>query len=158
MDLKNPTQMAISLSLDLTKEYRAAETLEFSIDSARLTSVDKPLVRGGDVKAEVSVHPAAYGLRLGFRLTGKVTVDCDRCLDPLDLPIYTEQTLRLKHGDTYQDDGETVSIPQGQTQLDLWPFIYDYIMLAIPLQHSHAQGQCNKEMEQELRRYLVDNI
>ena len=147
--------MSEKLKLNLNRHYSEPETLLFSIHGDMLTNVEKPLVRGGDVEVEVSVRPAAYGLQLGFRVKGTVAVDCDRCLGELVLPIYTEQTLRIKHGDAYCDEGDVVSIPPEQTELDLWPFIYDYIMLAIPLQHTHAEGECDQEMEDELRKYLV---
>lgn len=150
--------MPETLTLNLNRRYTEPETMRFAINAERLTSVEKPLVRGGNVDVEVSVRPAAYGIQLGFRLTGNVIVDCDRCLDPLTLPVYTEQTLRVKQGDAYMDEGDAVSVAPEQTELDLWPFIYDYIMLAIPLQHSHAEGECNKEMEDELRKYLVSGI
>lgn len=147
--------MTETLNLNLNRRLSEPETLTFTIHGDKLTDVEKPLVKDGEVKVEVSVRPAPYGLQLGFRLTGNVTVDCDRCLDPLMLPIYTEQTLRVKHGEAYEDEGDAVSIAPEQTELDLWPFIYDYIILAIPLQHSHAEGECNKEMEEELRKYMV---
>ena len=56
---------------------------------------------------------------------------------------------------SYEDADDVIYVEQGRKELDLWPFVYDFIALAIPLTHSHPEGQCNPEMESRLSQYMV---
>ena len=37
-------------------------------------------------------------------------------------------------------------------------FMYEFIALAIPMKHTHALGQCNKEMTGRLHKYLRTSV
>ena len=82
-------------------------------------------------------------------VSGSVTVECDRCLDPLALPVETSFRLSVKFGPepgrTETDDGEIVMLPYGDAFLDLSQFIYDYVCTSLPLQRVHPDGECNEE-------------
>jgi uncharacterized metal-binding protein YceD (DUF177 family) len=87
---------------------------------------------------------------LHFLTKGFVTVSCDRCLDDMEQPIEADNVLTVKLGDTYSDDDDTVTIDENEGILDLSWFIYEFIMLAIPIKHVHAPGKCNSAMTQKL--------
>ena len=63
-------------------------------------------------------------------ISGTVTVPCDRCLEPLDIPVDTE------FSETYAPEGD---------ELDFSQEVYDYVCTALPLQRVHAEGSCNSE-------------
>ena len=87
---------------------------------------------------------------LHFLTKGFVTVSCDRCLDDMEHPIEADNVLTVKLGDAYSDDDDTVTIDENEGILDLSWFIYEFIMLAIPIKHVHAPGKCNSAMTQKL--------
>jgi uncharacterized metal-binding protein YceD (DUF177 family) len=87
---------------------------------------------------------------LHFLTKGFVTVSCDRCLDDMEQPIEADNVLTVKLGDAYSDDDDTVTIDENEGILDLSWFIYEFIMLAIPIKHVHAPGKCNSAMTQKL--------
>ena len=53
-------------------------------------------------------------------------------------------------GDTYSEDDDTVTIAEDEGILDMSWFIYEFVMLAIPIKHVHAPGKCNSVMTQKL--------
>ena len=76
-------------------------------------------------------------------------MECDRCLDMVDMPIDTHISLSVKFGDEESSDApeegerEVIFIPEDDAELDLGQIIYDYVCLSLPMQRVHADGQCN---------------
>ena len=105
--------------------------------------------------AEVSVWAEAVksGKYIGVdcRISGTVTVECDRCLGDLELPVETERKFSIKFGETEESAGaeegerETVILPQDDTDLDMGQIIYDYTCLSLPMQRVHPEGGCDPE-------------
>ena len=98
----------------------------------------------------VSIRKIAGFFELQFHTVGSVTISCDRCLDDMEQPIEADNHLVVKLGDTYSDDDDTVTVDETEGMLDLSWFIYEFIMLAIPIKHVHAPGKCNSAMTQKL--------
>ena len=63
-------------------------------------------------------------------IEGSVTVPCDRCLEPLEIPVETEFT------ETYAPEEDVLDFNQD---------VYDYVCTALPLQRVHEEGKCNPE-------------
>ena len=81
-----------------------------------------------DVTAEVVNHGATVDV--DCRITGTVTVPCDRCLDDLEIPVETG------FSEVYTPD---------TPDLDLSQDVYDFVCVAMPLQRVHPEGECNQE-------------
>lgn len=98
------------------------EILDANVD------VEVRVIKEGSQKVEADVT-----------LKGSVTVQCDRCLEPLEIPVDENPQEVFKPG--------TVEI-----EWDLSQEVYDYICLAMPLQRVHPQGQCNPDTVRFLGR------
>jgi uncharacterized metal-binding protein YceD (DUF177 family) len=68
----------------------------------------------------------------------------------MEQPIEADNRLLVKLGDTYSEDDDTVTIDENEGVLDVSWFIYEFVMLAIPIKHVHAPGKCNSAMTQKL--------
>ena len=84
-------------------------------------NVDVRVVKEGSQKVEADLH-----------LAGNVTVQCDRCLDPLVLQVESCPSEVLSPGAV-------------EERWDISQDVYDYICLAMPLQRVHPQGECNPD-------------
>ncbi len=77
-------------------------------------------------------------LELDFKSEGKATVTCDLSNEPFELPMVGALDLVVKFGEEYNDNNEEVLIlPHGEHQLDLSQYIYEMIVLAVPLKKIH---------------------
>ena len=88
-----------------------------------------------DANVNVEVRVTKEGsqkVEADVTLKGSVTVQCDRCLEPLQIPVDENPQEVFKPG--------TVEI-----EWDLSQEVYDYICLAMPLQRVHPEGQCNPD-------------
>ena len=147
----------MSIVLDLRQDFKQAVETEYSVDDKMLRTIEKSLVKGGQFTVRIKAQQAAKGLSLDINISGNAIVECDRCLDDMETPVNTSKTLAVQFADRYEDADEVVYVPEEQTELDLWPMVYDFITLSIPLTHVHPEGQCNKEMAERLSQYMVGN-
>ncbi len=82
---------------------------------------------------------------LNFDIDGKVTVACDRCGDDFALRLWDEFDLviKLMGGDDAEkpeDEDDVVFIPRHETVIDISGWLYEFLMLSVPLQHIHPDG------------------
>ena len=86
---------------------------------------------GVEVEAKV-VKAGARKVTADLRLRGTVTVPCDRCLEPLTLPV--------------EANPSEVFAPESMAEdWDLSQAVYDYICLSLPMQRVHPEGECNPD-------------
>ncbi len=115
-----------------------------------------------DISVSVAVEKSGHHTDVDCDIEGSVTVECDRCLEPLAVPVRACARLEVKYGreagnsDDEEDmsDKETVLLPETDADLDLSQVIYDYVCLALPLQRFHPDGECNPEAV----KYLQEGI
>ena len=85
-------------------------------------------------------------LELSLEGKGSVVVPCDRCLDDLTLEAEATGTMVVYFGDEYKPfDGEEVTLQRGD-ELSIAQFVYDSIMLDLPIVRMHEPEDCNPEM------------
>ena len=83
-----------------------------------------------DVKVEADIFSHGQSVDVKASLNGTVTVRCDRCWDPLVLPV-----------DCFFDEHY---VPE-ENELDISQDVYDYICTSLPLKRVHEDGLCNEE-------------
>ena len=136
--------------IDLKGLKEDETVLDFDLRDDFFQSLDGSQLEHGALHVSVSIRKMTGFFELLFHTEGFVTVSCDRCLDDMEQPISTDNRMMVKLGDTYSDDDDTVTIDENEGILDLSWFIYEFIMLAIPIKHVHAPGKCNSAMTQKL--------
>ena len=136
--------------IDLKGLKEETASLDLSLDDDFFSALDGSQLEHGALHVSASIRKMAGFFELLFHTQGTVVVSCDRCLDDMDQPIDTDNKLMVKLGDTYSEDDDTVTIDENEGILDVSWFIYEFIMLAIPIKHVHAPGKCNRVMTQKL--------
>ena len=101
--------------LEFFQQFDNSEILDASVN------VEICVVKDGRTKVEAVLH-----------LKGTVTVPCDRCLDPVQIPVEAHPS-------------ETLSPGAGEVDWDLSQEVYDYVCLSLPLQRVHPEGACNPD-------------
>ncbi|PIE84124.1 MAG: hypothetical protein CSA07_03385 [Bacteroidia bacterium] len=114
-------------------------------------------VHGASFAVEVSGRSEGYTYELAVRLEGSVRLECDRCLQLMDLPLGFEGSLRVERraGLTDSREGEEWTVSDSQEGIDIAPYIRESIYLSIPMRHYHgmegtSEADCNPEMLERL--------
>lgn len=127
--------------------------MEFLLDNAFFANIDGEEFQKGTVKAVVTARKNRDVFDFAFALTGTVVVPCDRCLDDLEVEVATENTLRVKLGTDYTDDGDVVVVPEQDGDLNIAWYLYEFIVLALPMKRVHLPGKCNRDMAGKLKKH-----
>jgi len=91
-----------------------------------------------EVKVNVVLEKKSSMLELNFKQTGTVNVACDLTNEFFDLPIKSKIKLVVQFGDAFNDENEELLIiPHGEYQIDVSQYIYEMIVLSIPLKRIH---------------------
>lgn len=112
-----------------------------------------------DLKATVHLMKDLTMLVFDFEILGTVHLPCDRCLDDYHQPIEIRQKLIANFGEEDMGDNDSIiTLPRSAHEIDLAPYIYDYIMLAIPMKRlckNDVRGTktCNQKMLKKIEAY-----
>jgi uncharacterized protein len=99
-------------------------------------------IKKGKFTVEVDFEREEKMLILNFLINGKVEIPCDRCFESFLLPISGRERLIVKFGDRFHEENEEVQIiPLGETQIDVSPFIYEFVHLLIPYRRVHPEDE-----------------
>ncbi len=131
---------------------------EFSLTNQFFTDIDAPEIQKGELQVQLNVKKTMGVYVLTFHIEGSVIVPCDRCLDDMELPVVTDDTLKVKLGATFSDEDDMVIVPEEDGYINVAWFMYEFIALSLPMKHVHAPGQCNKSMMGALNKHLRTSV
>lgn len=132
---------------------------EFSMDGPFFKQFENSMILDAQLDARVELEKGSGWMNLNCTVEGDVTVECDRCLDELELPVDFEASVAVKTAktdDDPQDDGFIILDPT-EGELDLTQFLYDYVCINLPLQKVHEEGECNPDMVAKLSQVSYGN-
>ena len=146
--------------MDILKKYAIAHkglgvgnhSFEFDIDDQFFGAFEQSEIRKGKAVVKINLDKQSNMLTLGFVIEGKVTVECDRCLDEFDMPFVYEGTLYVRYSETEKEsDGEVMWVSPNETEIGLAQYIYESICLSLPYQRIHPEDEngrslCNPDM------------
>ncbi|AOW22110.1 YceD family protein [Urechidicola croceus] len=108
-----------------------------------------------DIKVELQFEKKHNMFNLLFNSKGVVTVTCDISNEPFELPIEGTLPLIVKFGEEYNDDNEILIIPHNDYQLNVSQFIYEMIVLSIPIKKVHP-GVIDGTLQSDILKKLEE--
>ncbi len=142
--------------IDLKGLTDETTVLEWDLDNSFFGALDQTEVEGGALHVSLSIRKASGFFELLFHTVGTIDIACDRCLDLMEQPIETDNHLTVKLGSTASEDDDTVTVDEDEGILDTSWLIFEFVALAIPIQHVHATGKCNPAMTKALEELSAD--
>ena len=87
-----------------------------------------------NVTINVVLEKKTTMLEINFKHSGTVNVPCDLTGEQFDLPIKGKIKLVVQFGEEFNNDNdELLILPHGEHQIDLSQYIYEMIVLSVPL-------------------------
>ncbi len=125
---------------------------DFPIDGAFFKRFENTFIFDASVNAKIVLEKGGGWMNVTSIVAGTVTVECDRCLEDLQLPVDFTASMAVKFAKTDDDpqSDEFLVVDPLEGELDLSQFIYDYICVNMPLQKVHEEGRCNPKMVEKL--------
>ncbi|HTM65340.1 MAG TPA: DUF177 domain-containing protein [Flavipsychrobacter sp.] len=132
-------------------------TFEYEIDNRFMHEHGETEEDIKDIQAVVKVtfDKQTNFFMLHFDVGGFVKVPCDRCGDEFSLQLWDEFDLLIKligeDATEIDEESDVVFIPRHETVIDLSNWLYEFVMLSIPLQRVHPEmeegkSECNPDV------------
>ena len=134
---------------------------EFELVDAFFGLTPEGDIQQAEVSVNVEMTKQDRQLEFSFLLDGWVLLPCDRCLEEYKQEITGEFNLLGKFGDgNNEDEFDVVWLPKEEYQIDLLQYLYEYVVLSLPMRKVHpdqADGKagCNPEMLEILKKLSV---
>ncbi|MFT4535568.1 MAG: hypothetical protein ACJA1A_001515 [Saprospiraceae bacterium] len=107
--------------------------LEFDIDSDFFKAFEASHLDNGKFKVLVEMDRRNESSVFTFDIEGSTKTNCDRCLESINLPMYGDFTLHVKHSHEGESTDEIMYIHPETSTLNLSQVIYEFVLLCMPL-------------------------
>lgn len=130
------------LSYDLTDTFFA------------LINDEESDVKRGSLKLTLDINKVAEVYELNFHIEGVVLIPCDRCLDDVEMMVDVNNKLFVKFGEKFSEESdEVVIVPEVEGNINIAWFVYEFIVLSLPIKRVHPYGMCNREVLAKLKKH-----
>ena len=145
--------------IDLENLPDGTTAYSYELNQKFFDAIDHEDVKRGIVTAELTVTKTVDAFEFDFHLFGAIQIPCDRCLDEMNQEIDTTNRLVVKLGEEYSEEtDELVIIPENEGTINIAWYLYEFIVLNIPMRHVHEEGKCNKAMTSKYRKHQAVEI
>jgi uncharacterized metal-binding protein YceD (DUF177 family) len=129
-------------------------SFNYQIDDSFFDLFEKPEFNESKLDVKLNFDKKQGAFLLHFGINGTITIACDRCGDEFEMNLWDEFELVVKQIDDELVekqsilDPEVVYIGKSESLLDVSLWIYEFIILSVPIQHIHPSNkeeisQCN---------------
>jgi uncharacterized protein len=125
----------------------------FEIHDEFFEEVEYSIIHKGNVTVSLTLEKKETMLIGEFQIGGTVSASCDRCNDPLDVPVKGTFRLVYKFDNETSDDESLIVLHPDAYELDVRDNIYELITVSLPARLTHPMGECNEEMIELLKKY-----
>jgi len=127
---------------------------EYKIDNKFFNHFEYDEYNDADLDVKVVLNKKATLLELHFIVSGSVNINCDLTNEPFNQVIENDFNLVVKFGNEYNDDNEEILIiPHSEYEINISQYIYELIVLSVPLKRVHPgviDGSLNSEILNKL--------
>ncbi len=155
---KKPVQCLIPLHSLKNGEHE----FHFTLDNSIFTDNQYDDIHDATLKADINFNKNSSILMFNFNISGSINLTCDRCGDNFDMPLNLERQLIVKTDcSSHQEEDDMVSLSADEYDFDAAPYIYQYVVLSLPMQRIHAvdkdgKSECNPEILKKLDHIHVE--
>ena len=122
----------------------------YSIDDRFFEKFEKPEFKQANIDVKLNLDKKSGIFLLRFDINGKILIPCDRCGDEFEMTLWDEFELVVKIIDDElvakktEEDAEIGYIGRSESLLDVSTWIYEFIILSVPIQHIHPDDEQGK--------------
>lgn len=129
---------------------------EFDIDKTFFEAIENSLIEDGNVRARLSLEKKETMMIAEFSVTGTVNTVCDRCNDPIEMPVEGNYRIIYKFGNEVSDDENLIVLDPDAYELDVAAPLYELLCVSLPTRILHKPGECNEEMMALYNSYTIN--
>jgi uncharacterized protein len=136
---------------------------DFEIGNKFFEGFEESEIKEGNLSVVIELDRRSSHFDLIIKISGEVSICCDRCLEMFFQTIACENRLLIKFGKNRDDsDPDIITVPADENELNMKQYLYEFIYLALPIRKTHpvdetGTSSCNPDMLEKLTRHVVNN-
>lgn len=134
---------------------------EYQINKKFFDHFEYDEFESANIKVKVVLEKKNTMLELNFKHSGTINVPCDLTDEDFDMPIKGTLKLVVRFGEEFNNENEDLLIlPIGDHQIDISQYVYEMIVLSIPLKKVHPgvkDGTLQSEALKKLNQIKVND-
>jgi uncharacterized protein len=139
-----------NFDLDISSLALGKHSFEFTINDEFFSHFEQDIVSKGKILSKIMLEKTDLLMRVKFSNQGVVELTCDRTIKPFDYQLKSENTLTFNFSDRNEEiDDALVLLKRDTINLNMANYIYEYIILAIPLKKIHPDYVRDDEEENQ---------
>ncbi len=153
--------MSRTYTIPLSGLKEGRHNIDFEIDNEFFELFEDSEIKEGSLIANIVIDKLSSHLDINIRISGKVSICCDRCLEMFLHPIDCKNRLLVKFGKSMDEtDPDIISVSPDENELDLKQHIYEFMHLALPIRRVHpvinGKSTCDPVMLKKLEEHITE--
>lgn len=145
-------------TIEFNKLRAGANAYEFELNADFLQNFEVSPVKNAEIKAFTNVDKSENMLEITTHLQGTAIVNCDTCLAEIPYPVDSEFGFLIKMSEVSNfDDPEMIYLSRNEISYDLSQFLYESILLGMPVKKNCGDLPEPRECDPEVLRKFSDN-
>jgi uncharacterized protein len=136
---------------------------EYLLDESFFTHAESLAIVKSNIHVNVSLDKRYEPHVIDMLINGTYTTSCDRCAALVDIPIVNNHSIYVKYSEDIEeqdiDDEDIIVISRDDAEIDLYPFLHDYVYLCLPISNKCSDPGntifCDKEVVKILENLSV---
>jgi uncharacterized metal-binding protein YceD (DUF177 family) len=129
---------------------------DFELDKSFFASFEGSPIEDATVNSSLVLEKKETMMIATYSVSGTVETTCDRCNDPISVPVNGEMRIIYKFGNESSEDENLIVLDPDAYEIDVAPPFYELLVISLPTRVLHPEGGCNEEM-MELYNSLIIN-
>ena len=133
---------------------------DFNLDGDFFSYFEGSEIQACAYKVDVTLDKQVRMMEFSFKIEGSYKATCDRCLEAISIPTFSDDRLLVKIGEEEEGDNEElVYVDENDQNFNLSPYIYEFIHLAKPLQNvKDCESEDFRDCDQDVlnKLYMED--
>ena len=132
--------MVRNFSINILGLSKGLHHFDFHLDDDFFKNYGSEVIQKGSFDAKITLDKRETFIDAQFDLNGFTELICDRSLESFQHPISISRKMVFKYGEEEKEvSDEIMIIPDQKDKLDAGQFIYEYILLEIPMKKLHPR-------------------
>lgn len=144
--------------LNLKSLSQGTHEFVYTLTERYFSQIEESEILDGEVEVTVHLEKSGEVHKLELTYDGYALVTCDRCLSSVKLDVYEERDIVVKYGAEYAEEDDIIILPEREGVLDLQWMLYEDIVLSLPMQRMHEQGDCDSDMMSLYASMATDEV
>ncbi|MEM7161777.1 MAG: DUF177 domain-containing protein [Bacteroidota bacterium] len=120
---------------------------DYHFDQSFFDSFENALIEQCAIDGQFVLSKKSTLMEGEFKFSGVFHTICDRCGDEMDMKFSGREKLIFKFSHQSESDSDDiVFISPDETELEIAPYFYEFMILNLPSKRVHDEGECDEEV------------